>query len=184
VRVYDKFRKSATDSEMLALMQTRRWGGLSGGQAIRVEFELRREKLKSLGVESVFDWFDKRGSITHYLSHDWFRMTDGEVDPQHPDRSPTLPDWVLAQDALANWSGDSLCELLPLPKLSINADHLLQQIIGALISYHARVGTVVDGNEAFIHESLTALLDQIEDRDMAVETARKALELGVTRRHG
>lgn len=45
LRVYDKYRKSVGDSEVLLLMQTRRWGGIAGC-ATRVEFQLRREKLK------------------------------------------------------------------------------------------------------------------------------------------
>jgi hypothetical protein len=177
LRVYDKFRKCTTDFEMLLLMQTRRWGGI-GSPAIRAEFQVRREKLKSLGVDSLDDWWEKRGAITHYLSHEWFRLTDSEVDSDHTDRAETHADWLTVQEAFREWSGEPVADLAPLPRLPIRADNLLQQVIGTLVSYHARVGTNIDASEDFAHESMIAILDAIEDRDMADEVVRRALELG------
>lgn len=113
-----------------------------------------------------------------WLTHEWLRITASAVDPQHPDRAPVHPDWIAIQDAMADWSGAPVGELSPLPRLPIRAEHLLQQIVGALVSYHARVGTVVDSDDAFIHESLAAILDTIEDRNMAEEVRRRALEIG------
>jgi hypothetical protein len=55
----------------------------------------------------------------------------------------------------------------------------LQQLLGVLVSYHARVGTTVDSNETFVHESMYALLDLTERKDMADEVRRRAIELGV-----
>ena len=181
VRVYDKFFKCQSDPEMLLLMQTRRWGEI-GSDAIRVEFQLRREKLKSLGVDCVSNWWEKRGSITHYLTHEWFRVTSEVVDSDHAKRTPTHSDWERVQEAFAAWSGEPLAQLRPLPKLPIRADNLLRQVIGTLVSYHAQVGTNIDGNEAFAHESFVAVLDEIEKRNMASEVLRRALEMGVLRR--
>jgi hypothetical protein len=181
-RLYDKVRKCLNDWEMLLLMQTRRWGGLGGNSAIRAEFELRREKLKALGIDSVADWRAKRGAVTHYLTHEWLRITASEVDPKHPDRAPVHPHWTAIQDAMAAWSGAPVAELEPLPRLPIRADHLLQQVVGALVSYHARVGTNIDSEDAFAHESMAAILDTIEGRDLAEEVRRRAVELGVARR--
>ena len=162
-------------------MQTRRWGGIAI-HAIRTEFELRREKLKALGIDTFEDWTNKRGKIAHYLSHDWCRVTDGPFDPQHPDRTPTHPDWVKVQEAFPSWTGEPLGELAPLRRLPIRADNLLQQVAGTLISYHARVGTDIDNNDTFVHESLYALLDLLGDRDMAEEVRRRAVELGAAPR--
>jgi hypothetical protein len=61
---------------------------------------------------------------------------------------------------------------------SDSADKLLQQVAGALVSYHARIGTDIDSNETFIQESLCDLLDLLEDREMAEEVRRRAVELG------
>lgn len=177
LRVYDKYRKCLTDFEMLLLMQTRRWGGI-GFPAIRAEFQLRREKLKALGVDTLADWWEKRGSITYYLAHDWFRLTAKEVDPKHPERAGTHRDWVTVQEAFLDWSGKPVAELSPLPKLPIRADNLLQQAIGTLVSYHAKIGTLINESEAFAHESMIAILDAIKDRDMADEVLRRALEIG------
>ena len=182
LRVYDKFRECRHDFETLLLMQTRRWGALGGPSALRVEFQLRREKLKALGVDSIDDWWSKRGSVVNYLTHQWCRITEGEVDPRHPDRAKTHSDWIRVQGAFAEWAGKQLVELEPLPRLPIRADHLLQQTIGTLMSYHARVGNLIDSNESVIDESVAALWDFIESRDMPMEVYRRSTENGTSPR--
>lgn len=177
LRVYDKLLKSLNDAEILLLMQTRRWGGVVI-KAIRAEFELHREKLKLLGVDSINDWWEKRGAVTSYLSHEWCRVTASKVDSTHTDRAPTHRDWIKIQDAFTDWAGSAVGDLSPLPRLPIRADHLLEQVAGALVSYHARVGTNIDNNETFAHESFYALLDLLDVRDMAEEVRRRAVELG------
>jgi hypothetical protein len=180
MRVYDKARKCSGDSEMLLLMQTRRWGDV-GGWATRAEFELRREKLKALGVDSIAQWWEKRGSICEYLAHKWCRITAEEVDSRHADRAATHPDWVKFQDAFKEWAGQPVAKLEPLTRLPVRADHLLSQIVGSLVSYYARVGTRIDSNESFVEESIEKIFDSICDRDMPREVWRRALELGAPR---
>jgi hypothetical protein len=131
LRVYDKLLKCMSDFEMLLLMQTRRWGDIATN-AIRVEFEIRREKLKALGVDSINDWWDKRGSITQYLTHDWCRVTDGEVDSRHADRALFHPDWVKVQEAFPVWAGEPLGDLSPLSRLPIQQTNCCNKSPGRL----------------------------------------------------
>lgn len=178
LRVYDKSLECRRDWEKLRLMQTRRWGGI-GCDAVRAEFQVRREKLKELGIDSLATWYEKRGSIVEYLSHHWCRMVAGAVDSRHADRTPTHPDWELVQAAFEEWAGAAIAELAPLPKLDVPADDLLHQIIGALCSYEARRRYAIVSNDDFLEHALCDLRRGIADRHMAEEVRLRALKLGV-----
>ena len=179
MRVYEKVKECKHDIVKLQTLIDHRWG-VFPYWAIRVEFQLRRGKLKELGVDSFSDWMDKRTSIVHYLTHDWFRLTDGPVDHKHPDRTPTLRVWREVQGGMASWTGGRpLLELEPIPSQPMPPDHYVKSIVGSLISLFAKTGTVIDSNETFWHEAMCRILDEIEDRNLAAEVARRVLELGV-----
>ena len=149
-------------------------------RAIRVEYQLRREKLKQLGVDSLADWLEKRAVIVHYLTHSWFRLTDGPVDRKHPDRTPILPEWCEVQKAFLAWTGAGpMPELEPIESQAMPPEHFVKSIIGSFVSLFARTGVSIDGNEAYFQECLSRILDEIERRDMASEVRRRVLELGI-----
>lgn len=174
-------RECKHDLEKLQLLIDQRWG-VFPFRAIRVEFQLRRGKLKQLGVDSLADWLEKRAAVVRYLTHDWFRLTAGPVDRKHPDRTPILPEWQEVQQAFAAWAGSGpFADLGPIETQPMPADHYLKTIVGSFISLFARSGVAIDGNEAFFQECLYRLLDEIEEREMAGEVRRRALELGVAR---
>ena len=58
-------------------------------------------------------------------------------------------------------------------------EHFVKTIVGSFVSLMARTGVVIDDNDAFFHESLSRILDEIETRDMAAEVRRRVLELGI-----
>ncbi len=43
--------------------------------AMRVEFQIRRDGLKSHGIDSVQDYFDRQNSLGRYLTTEWLRLT-------------------------------------------------------------------------------------------------------------
>ena len=175
MRVYEKVKECRHDIVKLQTLIDHRWG-VFPDRAIRVEFQLRREKLKKLGVDSCEDWLAKRASVVHYLTHDWFRLTDGPVDQKHPDRTPILAVWQEVQGCMASWTGGGpLLELEPIPSQLMPPDHYLKSIVGSLISLFAKTGVVIDNNEIFWHESMCRILDEIEARDMAAEVRRRVL---------
>lgn len=179
MRVYEKVKECKHDIVKLQTLIDCRWG-VFPYWAIRVEFQLRRAKLKALGVDSFADWMANRATIVHYLTHDWFRLTDGPVDHKHPDRTPTLPVWQEVQGGMASWTGGGhLLELGPIPSQPMPPDHYVKSIVGSLKSLFAKTGTVIDSNETFWHEAMWRIVDEIEDRNMAAEVARRILELGV-----
>lgn len=179
VRVYDKLRETRHQPEKRALMIARRWEE-EPDAATRVEFQLRREALKELGVDTVEDYFEKRAAIAWKLCTDWFRLTDGPVDRKHPERSQVLPLWWEVARAFADWAGDSIeVDLSPLPKGAVDLSHLKKQLYGLAQSVLVRSERRVLSPEDFAHEGMDLLLSLAEDRDVAAEFRRKALLLGL-----
>jgi hypothetical protein len=179
VRVYDKFRESNHVLEKITAVVSYRWGYWTT-KAVRVEFSIARERLKKFGVDTVEHWFTKRAEICEQLCTKCFRLTNGPVDPDHADRSETLPEWLLVQAAFAEWAGKpDYINLVPLPVQSVPAMNLLQQIVGLCKSYFAKTGCKIDSNEKFIEEAMRAVQVLIELEDMPAEVWRRIVELGL-----
>ncbi len=135
LRVYDKLEEmiAKRDAEKLAAMKARRWGGLPE-DATRVEWELGRGWLKQHGIDTVEDYFRKRGSLVRKLCHDWFRLTDGPVNREqnHQSRARVLPLWRDVQRALGDWAGKPTLPLEPLPSGQVTAIDLGKQMVGCM----------------------------------------------------
>ncbi|MBX3435753.1 MAG: hypothetical protein KF847_20740 [Pirellulales bacterium] len=178
LRVYEKVEECRYDLKKLRVLVQRRWGEFPY-RAIRVEYQLRREKLKQLGVDDFEDWLDKRAAVVRYLTHEWCRLTAGPVDRKHPDRTPVLAEWLDVQAGFAAWAGDGPGpDLGPIASQPMPPDRFLKSIVGSFVSLFALGGVAIDDNETFAHEALARLLDEIEQRDMAREVGRRALERG------
>jgi hypothetical protein len=179
VRVYDKFHEANRVVEKIAAVVQYRWGYFTA-TATRVEFQVRRETLKEFGIDTVDDWFSKRGAVCEYLCHDWFRLTNAPVDRNHADRSETLPEWLTVQQAFASWTGKPDCvNLEPLATEEFLPITLVQQAIGLLVSYYARTGRRPNSNPEFLEEAVKKITHVIAARDIGAEIRRKALVLGL-----
>ncbi|MGE4297635.1 MAG: hypothetical protein AB7E47_06365 [Desulfovibrionaceae bacterium] len=101
-----------------------------GFKVIRVEFQLRREPLKELGLDSVWSAFTEFEHIWAYCTEKWLKFQD-RPGLHHTQRS-TLPWW---QDVQSNIMG--LCGGVPLVReKAIKADErqLTSQALGLLTS--------------------------------------------------
>jgi hypothetical protein len=49
--------------------------------------------IKELGVDSVEDYVERRAGIWKYLTEEWFRLADGEVDRTHTTREVVSAIW-------------------------------------------------------------------------------------------
>ena len=175
-RIYDKAIESRYQYEKLELLVARRWGEFVV-RAVRVEFQLRRERLKSLGVDSVNDWFKKRRAVADYLTHEWLYFTDGPCNTKHRSKNVLLPEWREVQDCFAQWCGiPNNAVLAPLPKSPPNVDHWYKQLVGLCLTIHATQERPIVDQESFIQETLYVISEAIEDRNMAEELRRRVLE--------
>lgn len=178
VRVYDKLLESSRDMMKLQLLVKNRWGQFPTA-ATRVEFEIHRQRLQRLGVDSFEDWLEKRGAICEQIAREWFRLTDGPVDRNHADRAKTHPIWELAISAFGEWCGGSQqVELTPLLKGEVDMSRMSNQAVGNFIGIYARIGKPIEDNDQFIRETLARIRDSVKERNMSEEVRRRTLELG------
>lgn len=78
LRIYDKLFEVLRNPVKLEVMTTARWGDIPEC-ATRIEFQIGRNRLKSLGVDTVEDWIAKRADVIEYLTSSWFRLTAGAI---------------------------------------------------------------------------------------------------------
>ena len=133
-RIYDKLKeveKKANPHKKLC-MEFFRWDGVPEA-ATRVEFEIRREALKSRGIDTVEDYYAMRADLIAYLAHDWLRFTANKVDRENKNQSKarTLPLWNQVRKAFKKWAGEPPGKSLdPLPKEQADVRNLLKQLVG------------------------------------------------------
>ncbi|HSQ42902.1 MAG TPA: hypothetical protein VLM37_11535, partial [Fibrobacteraceae bacterium] len=111
LRIYDKLaevEKKKNPTQTLGML-CNRWGGKMPESAIRVEFELGRDFLKKKGVDSVEDYYTKRAALLNYVTHDWMRFTQNQVDRENKNQSKamTLPIWQQVRDYFLQWAGSN-----------------------------------------------------------------------------
>ena len=119
---------------MFGMLQ-HRWGGHLPDSSIRVEFELGRDFLKKKGVDSIENYYIKRGALLNYLTHDWMRFTQDQVDRENKNQSKarTLPIWKQVREAFLEWAGTGQgIPLIPLDKAKANVSHLIKVATGVV----------------------------------------------------
>jgi hypothetical protein len=137
IRIYDKLAetiKCANALKRFAMME-RRWGGIMPGEAVRVEFEIRRQALKDRGIDSVNDYCTKRPDLVYYLADEWFRFTADIVDRENKNqsRAKVLPLWKEVQAAFQSWAGcPQGCSLAPLDLERVDVRQLFKQALGVI----------------------------------------------------
>jgi hypothetical protein len=154
-RIYDKLReveKKADPVKELA-MKVHRWGGDFPDEATRVEFQIRRDGLKSHGIDTVQDYLDRRASLASYLTEEWLRLTAAHVDKKNKNQSKarTLPLWQEVSENLVAWGAGATAELDPLKKEDANVLQLFKQMLGV-----AKAAAKFQGKDGLTDKDLLA----------------------------
>lgn len=164
VRMYDKLHEVQTakpDPRKLELLEAFRWGGPQECAA-RVEFQLRREALKSLGVSCIRDYLQKRGELLRYLTSDWFRLVDEVPDRENNNtgRAGLHPLWVHVCEKFQAWAGTaSTAARRAGRRLSRDPVRLVKQAIGCLMS---AVSDLVEGRDMLSSEFVIKASECVE----------------------
>ena len=140
-RAYDKLLevREKRDEEKYGLLVEKRWGG-EPDHATRVEFQLRRECIKTFGISTVEDWIEKRAGVCAYLVNDWLRFCKTK-DRDNQQRSEISDEWRDVREAFEDWAGsDDPSERFK--ELHADADALVKQASGCMVSVVA-----INGNE-------------------------------------
>lgn len=169
LRIYDKIAEleSTGDGLKMAAMIQRRWGGKKPSHATRVEFELHRKPLTKAGIDSVADYFERRGDLVRYLVDEWVRFTEGKVDRRHTDRAKTLPLWNDIALGFQAWAGEPAgLALDPLAKGSIDLSAYFKQIVGLAIAAAVKEKKEIENVEEFLRYVLRNIRDLLDDDDL------------------
>ena len=153
LRIYDKLAEmeaSALRGEPIKFehMIQKRWGGVRPENAIRVEYQVSREKLKEWGIDTYADLKTKGGAVLGYLTGArdnpmfdvdakkmkvmrWFRFLLKRRDPKHPERERPSKRWKIVQQTFIERYG------LPEPLTKVAPDDsdveaLAKQAFGVL----------------------------------------------------
>jgi hypothetical protein len=152
-RVYEKVVECQDDAAKWSVLVAARYDGQEPQQAVRVEFQLRREQLRELwSVGDVADLFSKLQAIAVELSTDWLRFTEDAVDRKnkHQSRAVTAAIWERVQRLFVT----AFAPGAEAPRRQAKrpaVDGLLKQAWGCLKSACAVVGDVPrDAGELFV----------------------------------
>lgn len=130
--------------------------GWNGVEAIwRLEFEVKRDALRALGVRSVPDLMRALPELWAYLTRDWLRLTVPQEGDGTPSRWPLHPVWAVLQGA--DWGRDPLEGLSRAATDSApSLDSVARTFLSALTSYMAIAG---EDDPAVASQALSAELD-------------------------
>mgnify|MGYP003642542156 CR=1 FL=1 len=164
VRIYDKFHevtRAKPDPIKLILLERYRWGGPQE-TASRVEFQLRREAVKSLGVDTASDYLAQRDKLVAYLCESWFRLVDSVPDRENNNtqRAATHPLWLNVTEAFRDWAGHGeAMERQTRRPFTRDPIRLVKQGFGCLL---AAVSDLRDGEEVRPDEFAALVKECIE----------------------
>jgi hypothetical protein len=161
-RIYDKPVEIFTKSNKIWMFDI--WGlqFVPDKHAIaRVEFQLRREALKELGMDVLHDLFGKIAEIWAYCVRSWLKVQD---DPtKHHTQRHTLPWWLVVQDSFLGIQAAT--PLIRVKAIRADRKQLTQQILGQMASLVALTVQVFELNanrQLTVKEGLEVVLKAID----------------------
>jgi hypothetical protein len=125
----------------------------AGGKIIRVEFQLRREVLVELGIDSVWDLVNHPRNLWAYCTEKWLKFQEN-AKVHHTQQDP-MPWWRTVQDSFLG--GQRACPLIRAKTVNANKIQISQQMLGQLASLIAldSNGDITPGGEMNIDEQLS-----------------------------
>lgn len=177
-RIYDKLEETKRDETKRSLMVSRRWGGVTPEQAIRVEYELGREELKSRGITNLKTMEAGMKALVDYLTHEWLRFTTEVPDRENGNQARAV--------ASAEWEEVKRCfnevvtgepDYVPEPEHSKGVDmkQLTKQALGCIARIFAAADKLPTTKDQVWTEVGTFSVQHW--RDLAFRTARARLQI-------
>lgn len=133
-RLYDKFIEIKQSSQKTWMFEI--WGydqPPKGKKIIRIEFQVRREAIKQLGLDKYSDLFRLQKNLWKYCTGVWLKFQDNPGRKSH--QRKTFPWWIEVQNGLSDSS--SAYPLIRCQAMSQNQEQLYCQANGMLSSMAA-----------------------------------------------
>ena len=176
VRIYDKVEETAKDEQKRALMIDRRWGGVLPDQAIRVEYELGRDELKSKGITNLATLQEGMRKLVDYLTHEWLRFTDEVPDRANGNqaRAKASEEWEEVKRCFEGCvTGEADYEYVAIPSKPTDMAQLTKQAMGCLARVFANSDKLPATKDAVW--STVGFWSMQNWRELAFRTARQRL---------
>ena len=178
LRIYDKVEECKDDPVKTAAMIAFRWGGKMPKLATRVEFQMRREQLKTMGVDTMEDWFKKRNDVCAYMVTEWFRFTAHAPNRESGKQAdaPLASIWKYVQQKFAEWAGAMMVAIKRSKVVAICLKQLHAQVRGLVTSLYAYSEKFVrDKSQLFENafDTFIHAIDEIPPRDLWKKLERK-----------
>lgn len=141
LRIYDKTRELLLSPTKTWLPEV--WGEQTYARVMRVEFQIRREALRELGIEECSDLKNIAG-IWEYLALIWFSLRLPE--DKNTSRRALHPFWISVQSVAKNL-GESVTIVRKRFRAKPNKDRVLAQLRGLFVSL-ASLSGIDNFNEA------------------------------------
>lgn len=171
LRIYDKTRELLKSPTKTWLPEV--WGEQSYERVMRVEFQIRREALREMGIENCSDLKNVAG-IWVYLATDWFSLRLPE--DKNTSRRALHPFWISVQSVAKNL-GESVTVVRKRLQAQPNKDRVLAQLRGHLVSFAS-----LNGNDNF-SETLDSCKDMMSirhlDRNFSEDVQTRRIKFGV-----
>jgi len=146
----------------------------------RVEFQIRRDLLRSLDIDTVDDLLAKAADLWRYLTTEWFSLR--LLDDPNATRRTVHPWWEVVQQCEERFgTGTGSCHRRQ-RQPSAKIEPSINLIAGLLVGVAARAGlrTFEDAN-ALVSGALNTLF---EKREFLTEVQLKSLQLGINATEG
>ena len=177
-RLYDKALEIRTQSKKYWMYEIWKVPVIpEGAKGTRMEFQVRREALMELGIDTVWDLFDHPGNLWSYLTNKWLKFQD---DPQQDFRwQNPLPFWRTVQNGFLGMQGCN--PLIRAQAVQSDKKKIAQQLMGQLTSLIAiddETGDITPGLEVDLTDHLQKVIDsarllELSPKDLGEKVRRK-----------
>lgn len=192
-RIYDKLEETKNDEEKRMLLNDYRFGGKLPQTVTRVEFQLRRDALRSInvngkcqeGIKTFADYQTCRADLLNYLCNSWLRFYDSSVaNRNHSERlkkDDYLPEWKIAVNTFLGL--EKTAEFIEVSKVKRNytpeCKRLKDGLAGYVTSLLATRSVKCDNERDLIREELK-IIREINDGDGVKKMLKRKKEKQAT----
>lgn len=170
-RIYDKGAEVLVEGVKLWFREV--WKGREIREIWRVEFQVRREVLKELGIDTVPDLLAKQAAFWTYLTRDWFTLR--EPDNKNPSRRTVSPFWRAVQASVGAAAARGLVRGGP-DDHPADASWYVSHTAGCLTGYAAR--KALDAADAAADALAADIKAYWRTRDFPTAYVRQRIALG------
>jgi hypothetical protein len=166
IRCYDKRKQLFDTGDEFGLKMIAEYccGGELPDHLTRIEYQIKREVLDIMAIDTIDDLRDSELSLVEWLTSDWFRLLDGVPKKGHTREQPVAAIWTEVQNEFRKYfpGGDNnrvITRSFNEVGINCTSDDLVNQAVGCMATVASRAKLVLEQDIV-----LNYVLDRIRDR--------------------